>query len=134
MQNSFSILVKSNCPNSFKSGKNNPRSKIDSVTSIDRGTLYERALRKREVMKLKIESAKEKEEREIAACSFAPDLHKSVLSYQGSRTSPDRRSFAELYTHLMKPVMKKAKLVEYKNMQDTELINNLKKQHEQEKK
>jgi hypothetical protein len=59
-------------------------------------------------MKLKIESAKEKEEREIAACSFAPDLHKSVLSYQGSRISPDRRSFAELYTHLMKPVMKKA--------------------------
>lgn len=107
--------------------KSKPRTKFASVASYDRGTLYERALKKQEVQKVKMESAVEREEREIAACSFKPDLCKSMLSYQGSRVSPSRRSFAELYTHLMQPIMNKATFIEQQSNREEELLIDLKK-------
>ena len=50
----------------YHTSKSKPRTKFNSVASYDRGTLYERAIKRQQVNKLKMESAAEREERELA--------------------------------------------------------------------
>lgn len=64
----------SNRYNSAGMSNSRIRKMFNSVITFDRGTLYERALKKQELRKLNNEAALEKEEREFAACSFQPNI------------------------------------------------------------
>lgn len=52
--------------------------------SIDRGSLYDRAKKKQEMKKLNNEAVKDKEEQEVAACSFQPNISKSMITFRGN--------------------------------------------------
>lgn len=109
-------VIKSEQPYYYLSNNasnNRPHKKFNSVISFDRGSLYERALKRQELKKLNQEVAREREDREVAACSFQPNVAKSMMTYRGAG-SPEKRCFNELYDHLMKPMIQKSKHQEMK--------------------
>lgn len=85
-----------------ESGKSKP---FNSVISYDRGSLYERALKRNILKRLNMEAAQEKEDREVASCSFHPNILKSRMNNNfGSQQSAEKRTFENLYHDLVRPL------------------------------
>jgi hypothetical protein len=123
------MLAKSEAPYYYLSNSvmnQKTKKNFQSVTSYDRGTLYERALKKMELQKLNAESLAEKQEHEIAALSFHPDVSKSMKTFAG--TSPARKTFEQLYSHLVKSKLSKSRQKALEEEHDAQTINDLKKQ------
>lgn len=88
-------------------GENRKNKPFSSVISYDRGSLYERALKRNMVKRLNMEAAQEKEDREVAACSFHPNLSKSRMTQFGSQQSAEKRTFENLYHDLTRALVQK---------------------------
>jgi len=57
----------------------------------------------------------------------------SFHGIKGKEPSPERRNFEQLYDDLLKPMIAKSKYVEQKPLMEKEMIQNIKKWHEEQK-